>query len=323
VTKVELFEIIRKEHFIQGKGIRRISRERSIHRRLVRQAIENAVPPKRAVVTRRCSVLTPAFKVIIDTIVLDDQTAPRKQRHTIKRVFERLVDEHGFKGALSSVAHYFCRKRKELGINSKVFVPQHYAPGDEAEVDWYEAQVDFPGGRKKIYFFEMRANHSGLEFHMAFERQNQQSFLEAHVAAFNYFGGVFKQIRYDNLTSAVKKVLKGRKRIEAESFISLRSHYLFESFFCIPGIQGAHEKGGVEGGVGRFRRAHLVPVPKIDDIFVLNKKLLEACAKDSNRTIAGKDNTVKQRWEDELSVLSPLPNKSFDTSSIFTPQVSK
>ena len=322
MTKVELFEIIRKEHFTQGKGIRRIARERSIHRRLVRQAIENAVPPMRAVVTRKCLVLTPLIKNIIDQLVLEDQKSPRKQRHTSKRVFERLVNEHGYKGSLSSAAHYFGRKRKELGINSKAFVPQHYSPGDIAEVDWYEAQVDFPEGHKKIYFFEMRANHSGLEFHMAFERQNQQSFLEAHVAAFNYFGGVFNTIRYDNLTSAVKKVLRGRKRVETESFIAMRSHYLFESFFCAPGIQGAHEKGGVEGGVGRFRRAHLVPVPMVDDIFTLNSQLLEACEKDSNRTIAGKDKSVKQRWQDELSALSSLPSKSFDTSEVCTPQVS-
>jgi transposase len=321
VTKVELFEIIRQEHLIQGKSIREIARKRSIHRRLVRQAITNAVPPKRAIVNRKCAVLTTSIKIIIEQIILDDQKAPRKQRHIGKRVFERLVNEHNFKGSLSSVAHYYGTKRKELGINNKAFIVQHYAAGDEAEVDWYEAQVDFPDGRKKLYFFEMRANHSGLEFHMAFERQNQQSFLEAHVEAFNYFGGVFRQIRYDNLTSAVKKVLRGRKRIETESFIAMRSHYLFESFFCVPGVQGAHEKGGVEGGVGRFRRAHLVPVPKISDIWELNKLLLAACEQDSNRTIAGKDSPVKQRWLAETAVLKPLPNEAFDTSEVFSPKV--
>ncbi len=322
MTKVELFEIIRKDHLIQEKSIRQIANERSIHRRVVRQAIKNAVPPKRTAVTRKCSVLTPAIKNSIDQIVLEDQKAPRKQRHTSQRVFERIISEQKFKGSLSSVAHYFGNKRKELGINSTAFVPQYHAPGEIAEVDWYEAQIDFPDSRKKIYFFEMRANHSGLEFHMAFERQNQQSFLEAHVAAFNYFGGVFQTIRYDNLTSAVKKVLRGRRRLETESFIALRSHYLFESFFCIPGIQGAHEKGGVEGGVGRFRRAHLVPVPKVDDIFSLNKQLLEDCEKDTNRIIAGQDNTVKQRWQNELARLKLLPNRCFDTAEVYTPKVS-
>jgi len=144
VNKVELFEFIRKDYFIHKKSIRKIAKERSIHRRLVRQAIANAVPPARAVVNRKCTILTPTIKCIIEKIVLDDQKAPRKQRHTCKRVFERLVDEHEFKGSLSSVAHYFGKVRKESGSNTKVFIPQYHAPGDEAEVDWYEAQVDFP-----------------------------------------------------------------------------------------------------------------------------------------------------------------------------------
>ncbi len=108
-------------------------------------------------------------------------------------------------------------------------------------------------GRQKIYIFQMRGCYSGNEFHIAYERQNQQSFIEAHVAAFHYFGGVFKKIRYDNLTSAVKKVLRGRKRIETEKFIMLRSHYLFESIFCLPGINGAHEKAEALQ-LGNFRK---------------------------------------------------------------------
>src|SRR5690606_16522593 len=161
------------------------------------------------------------------------------------------------------------QQRKLLGLSTQVFIPQIHLPGEEAEVDWYEAYVDFPSGREKIYFFQMRSCYSGREFHLAFRRQNQISFLEAHRAAFDYFGGVFKRIRYDNLTSAVKKVLRGRKRVESDRFIALRSHYLFESEFCLPGIQGAHEKGGVEGGVGRFRRNHLTPVPQVADMMHL------------------------------------------------------
>lgn len=322
MTKVELFELIRKDYFNQEKSIRRIARDRSIHRRVVRQAIENALPPARVTVKRKCSVLTLGIKYIIDQIIREDQKAPRKQRHTSKRVFERLVEEHNYQGSLSSVSHYYGAKRRELGINSKAFVPQVYQPGDEAEVDWYEAMVDFPEGRKKVYFFLMRACYSGFEFHMAFERQNQQSFLEAHVAAFDYFGGVFKTIYYDNLTSAVKKVLKGRKRIETEKFIALRSHYLFESSFCLPGIEGAHEKGGVEGGVGRFRRSHLTPVPVASDIFSLHDMLLTAWNKDTERTIAGKDASVKERWEHEVISLNAIPNVAFDTAEVVSPKVS-
>ncbi len=205
VTKVELFEFIRKEHFNQGKSIRRIAREQKIHRRTVRLAIESAIPPRRKVSERGYSVLSEAFRIIIDKWLKDDLKAPRKQRHTGQRVYSRLVDEHEYEGSASTVRNYVYQKRKELGLNNKVFIPQVYGAGEEAEVDWYEAYVDFPMGRQKIYIFQMRGCYSGNEFHIAYERQNQQSFIEAHVAAFHYFGGVFKKIRYDNLTSAVKK----------------------------------------------------------------------------------------------------------------------
>lgn len=111
----------------------------------------------------------------------------------------------------------------------------------------------------------MRPCFSAKAFHRADPRQTQPAFLEGHVHAFEFYGGVFHTLRYDNLSSAVKKVLQGRRRKETERFIALRSHYLFDSVFCTPGLEGAHEKGGVEGGVGRFRRTHLVPVPCFKD----------------------------------------------------------
>ena len=111
--------------------------------------------------------------------------------------------------------------------------------------------------------FVMRLSHSGRAFHMAFGNQAQESFLEGHVRAFEHFAGVPGLIRYDNLKPAVVRVLRGRDRIESERFIALRSHYSFDSFFCRPGVEGAHEKGGVEGEIGRFRRRHLVPVPAV------------------------------------------------------------
>lgn len=318
---MELFEFIRKEHFNQGKSVRQIAREQRVHRRMVRQAILNAKPPKRKATHRSCSVLTDAIKSVIDKWITDDLKAPRKQRHTGQRVYDRLVKEHHYTGSAVTVRHHVYARRKELGLSKTVFIPQVYMPGEEAEVDWYEAYVDFPGERKKIYFFQMRACYSGNEFHMAFERQNQPSFIEGHMAAFHYFGGVFKEIRYDNLTSAVKKVLRGRKRIETEKFILLRSHYLFKAIFCLPGIQGAHEKGGVEGGVGRFRRAHLVPVPKVKDLADLNKMLHQACEADKSRTIAGQSESVSHRWHAEINQLLPLPGDAFESYDVCSPVI--
>ena len=122
-------------------------------------------------------------------------------------------------------------------------------------------EVDLAGVRTTVHLFFMRASFSGAAFCQASLVETQQAFLELHVESFEWFGGVFAQVRYDNLTSAVKQMLKGRRRVESDRFVALRSHYLYASAFTRPGIEGAHEKGGVEGEVGRFRRNHLVPVP--------------------------------------------------------------
>jgi transposase len=144
-----------------------------------------------------------------------------------------------------------------------VFVPQMYEPGWEAEVDWGEAVVEIAGQRLEVGLFFMRACYSGARFVLAFERQTRQAFLEAHLDAFDFFGGVFYTIRYDKRRSAVKQVLRGRRRVEQDRFVALRSRYLFESAFRPRRPCRAREKGGVEGVVGRFRRAHLVPVPTV------------------------------------------------------------
>ena len=155
------------------------------------------------------------------------------------------------------------RASGELGwAVGEVFVPQVHAPGVEAEVDWGEALVVLGGVSVKVHLFVMRASFSGAAFCQASLVETQQAFLELHVQAFEWFGGVFAKVRFDNLSSAVKKVLKGRRRVESDRFVALRSHYLFASQFTTPGLEGAHEKGGVEGEVGRYRRNHLVPVPQ-------------------------------------------------------------
>lgn len=173
----------------------------------------------------------------------------------------------------------------------------------------------------QIGHFKMTNLQAWHQWHLAFRRQNQISFLEAHIAAFHYFGGVFKRIRYDNLTSAVKKVLRGRKRVESDRFIALRSHYLFESEFCLPGIQGAHEKGGVEGGVGRFRRNHLAPVPQVADMMNLNQLLSQACKQDDERVISGQTESVKARWQIERVLLKALPSEPFQSAELCKPIV--
>ena len=321
MTRVELFEIIRRDNLVHQKSVRQISRERSIHRRVVRQALCCAVPPKRKVPVRSSPVLTAEVRGVVDAWLQGDQAAPRKQRHTARRIHQRLQREHGFAGAESTIRRYVGRRRRELGLKKNVFVPQSYQAGQEGEVDWYEGEVDFPWGRQKVQILEIRSCFSGREFHVAYPRQTQQAFLEGHALAFEWFGGVFQTLRYDNLGSAVKKVLRGRRREETDRFVALRSHYLFESVFCIPGKAGAHEKGGVEGGVGRFRRNHLVPVPKVASFDELNKLLRDACAQDDLRTREGRSRTVLEDSDEEAPTLRPLPATRFDTAEVSTPRV--
>lgn len=321
VTRVELFELIRRDYFVGGHGIRHIARQRQVHRRTVRQALTAALPPRRKAPVREPWVLTRALRQIIDGWLAADREAPPKQRHTGTRVYQRLVQEHNYTGAAVTVRMYVSQQRRGLGLPAEAFVPQSYGPGEEAQVDWYEAAVDFPAGRRIVQFFVMRACFSGREFHRACWRQTQQAFLEAHVAAFAYFGGVFARLRYDNLGLAVKRVLRGRRREETDRFIALRSHYLFAADFCQPGLAGAHEKGGVEGTVGRFRRNHLVPVPVMADLAALNDYLRLACEADEERQITGRGSSVAMAWSQEQGVLRPLPATPFPTAEVLTCRV--
>ncbi|MGZ6617882.1 MAG: Mu transposase domain-containing protein, partial [Solirubrobacteraceae bacterium] len=173
----------------------------------------------------------------------------------------------------------------------------------------------------KVHLFVMRASFSGAAFCQASLVETQQAFLELHVQAFEWFGGVFAEIRFDNLKSAVKKVLKGRRRVETDRFIALRSHYLFASQFTTPGLDGAHEKGGVEGEVGRYRRNHLVPVPELRDLAELNALLLAGCEQDLGRRIDGRSVTVGEAWAVERPLLRDLPAEAFDACETAAPRV--
>jgi hypothetical protein len=156
---------------------------------------------------------------------------------------------------------------------------------------------------------------------MAFGCESQQAFLEGHVRAFEWFGGVFETLRYDNLGSAVTQVCKGRRRVECDRFVALRSHYLFESVFCLPGKRGAHEKGGVEGEVGRFRRRHLVPVPKVASIACSTSTWRRQCWTDLDRTIVGRSEPGGEALERERRLLGDLPREAHCTAQEATPRV--
>jgi transposase len=181
-------------------------------------------------------------------------------------VWERLVAEHGVQVGESTVRRFVAEVKAELVKTPMVAVPQTHELGAEAEVDFGEFYAWLAGEWTRLWLFVMRLSASGKAFHHVFGNQCGESFYQGHNLAFDYFGGIPTTIRYDNLKPAVTKVLLGRQRWENPKFVALRSHYGFDSFFCLPGIDGAHEKGGVEGEIGRFRRRHLVPVPQVESL---------------------------------------------------------
>jgi transposase len=242
-SRVELFERIRRDREFAGLSTHALARKYGVHRRTVRQALESAVPPERRRPEGRPAPALGPWREWIDQILIADQEAPRKQRHTAKRIADRLAEEHGVVVAGSTMRDHVRKRRRELGLAAEAFCEQVHDPGVTAEVDWGEATVSLAGALTVLGLFLMRSCFSGACFVMAYETQCQQAFFEGHVHALEWFSGVFQTIRYDNLAAAAKKTLKGRNRVENERFVALRSHYLYESWFTLVGIEGAHENG--------------------------------------------------------------------------------
>jgi transposase len=319
-AKVELFEEIRREYEFGAGTILGVAKKLGVHRRMVREALGNAVPSRRKKPERKRPKLAPVMP-FIDAILAADRSAPRKQRHTAHRIYQRVCSElASCKVAESSIRRYVREKKAALGLaGRKVCVPQSYAWGSEGQVDWYEAYADLGGERQKLQVFSLRSMASGAAFHRAYRRATQQAFLEAHEIAFRYFGGVFHRLRFDNLTAAVKKILRGYQREETARFIAFRSHWGFAAEFCTPAE--AHEKGGVEGEAGYFRRNHWVPVPQARDLEELNRQLLGACEQDQGRTIAGREQSIGMALRAEQPHLLPLAREGFDLAELSFPKV--
>ncbi|MDA8306959.1 MAG: IS21 family transposase [Deltaproteobacteria bacterium] len=318
--KVELFEEIRREYEHGVGTIRAVARKLGVHRRMVREALASAVAGERKIAVREKPRLGPAI-TFINTILEADQKAPRKQRHTAHRIWGRICDElPDLKVSEPTVRRYVRQRKHEMGlIGREIFIPQSYRFGDEAQVDWYEAYADLDEERQKLFIFCMRSMASGGAFHRAYPHASQQAFLEAHEFGFHYFGGVFATLRYDNLSSAVKKILRGHQREETERFIAFRSHWGFQSDFCNPGR--GNEKGGVEGEGGYFRRNHLVPVPEAGSLEDLNRQLLEASREDERRVISGRQTSIGEAMRLEREHLLPLVQEGFQLAAIHFPMV--
>lgn len=321
MTKVERNEAIRRDHRNENASIHELARRYRVHRRTVRQALASAEPSERKV-PERPEVAFGPYREIVTKWLTDDMLVPRKQRHTARRVWQRLVDEHNAEVAESTVRAAVAEIKADLFRNvAKVPIPQEHHYGHEAEVDFGDIHVVLAGVMTTLQLFVMRLSGSGKAFHRAYFTNDTPSFLDGHVRAFEYFGGVMRRIRYDNLKQAVIDVLIGRQRKENQRFVLLRSHFGFDSFFCLPGVEGAHEKGGVEGEVGRFRRRWFVPVPEVESLEELNELLAAADIADDDRHIDGRIVTVGENFEVERDYLQPLPVEVFEVGTPTTARV--
>jgi transposase len=311
-SKVELYEQIRKAHDRDELSIRALAKRFGVHRRLVREALVAPIPPPRKMTERPMPVLGP-WTGTIDSWLAEDQNAPRKQHHTARRIWQRLVEEHGVEVCEGTVRRYVAKAKARRPIPTvEVMVPQTHRLGYESEVDFGAVSFVLSGELVQGWMFIIRLSSSGKGFHRVYANQAQEAFFDGHVRAFEYFGGCPERIRYDNLKPAVARVLLGRSRQETDRFAALRSHYLFESFYCRPGKEGAHEKGGVEGEVGRFRRRHLVPMPKVSSMAELNELCAQGDRLDDLRRIEGRRLTVGQHFAAEQPHLHPLAPEPFE-----------
>jgi hypothetical protein len=287
---------------------------------MVREASGRARPKPRKQTERPRWKMQAAVE-FIDAILESDRKAPRKQRHTAHRIWSRMQQElPECRIAERTVREYVHERKLALGLLVReTCVPQSYGWGVEAQVDWYEAYADVAGERIKLQVFAMRSMASGAAFHCAYLHATQQAFLEAHELAFAYFGGVFRKLRYDNLTSAVKKIFRGYRREETARFVAFRSHWRFEAEFCTPAEP--HEKGGIEGEAGYFRRNHWVPVPQATDLADVNRQLNDACRQDQSRIIAGREQSVGAALLIEREHLLPLAAEGADLAQTSFPAV--
>jgi len=267
-------------------------------------------------------VLNPYLK-IIETWLKEDRNQPRKQRHTARRIYNRLKNEHDYKGSESTVRRYVRQMKGSLGLikNNEVFLVLDTECGKEAEVDWGSAIAIIDGIRTPIKFFCMRSRYSGKHFVRVYTCEKQQAFFDGHIKAFQFFGGIFPVLVYDNLTSAIKKVLHGRQRIEQESFIKFKAYYNFSPRFN--NVNSGHEKGGVEGLVGFVRRNYMVPVPCAESIEELNETIVKECINYGTHRISGKSKSVNELFEEEKAKLIPNPPKPYSNVYCLTGIIDK
>jgi transposase len=313
---VEIYGRVRRAVRVEGRSQRAVAREFGLSRETVRKMLQYAVPPG---YQRQQPIKRPKLGPwlgVINAILEDDKQRPGKQRHTAKRIFERLREEHSFTGGYTIVKDYV--RSAELH-SREMFIPLTHAPG-EAQADFGEALVVIAGVEQKAHYLAMDLPHSDDCFVAAFPAETTEAFLEGHVRAFAYFGGVPTRILYDNTKIAVARILGGEERQKTRAFSELQSYYLFADKFGRPAK--GNDKGKVEGLVGYARRNFMVPIPRVSSWEELNTRLETESQKRRLRRLRGHTEAIGERFKRDHAAMLPLPAAPYEACEKIAGRVS-
>jgi transposase len=303
---VDIYSRVRRACLKDGMSAREAARVFGKDRKTIAKMLRHELPPgyRRSQAPRRPTL--DAYVKIIDELLRTDKALIKKQRHTAKRIFERLRDEHGYGGSLTTVTYYV---REQKRLSKEVFVPLSHSPG-HAQVDFGETLGMIGGVQCKIHFFAISLPHSDAVFVKGYPAETTEAFCDGHVSAFAFFGGVPQSILYDNTKIAVARILGDRTRVRTQRFTELQSHYLFDDKFGRPAR--GNDKGKVEGMVGYVRRNFMVPAPRYDSLDDLNAHLEAKCLTRQNDTLRGYSKTIGERLMPDLDALMGLPVAEYE-----------
>ncbi|HUE13036.1 MAG TPA: IS21 family transposase [Planctomycetaceae bacterium] len=313
---MEMWSEIRRRVLTGELTKRAACREYDLHWETLEKILAHVEPPGYRRTKPRHKPKIEPFLPIIEEILESDRKAPKKQRHTAQRIWERLRDEHGFTGKPTIVKDAV---RAWRNGHQEVFLPLSHRPG-EAQVDFGFAQVKLNGQATKVALFVMTLPYSDALVIQVFPRECTEAFLEGHKRAFAFFGGVPRRISYDNSKIAVAKITGSRQREVTKEFLRLKSHFLFQDHFCL--VRRPNEKGHVERLLDFARTNYLVPVPEVASLVELNAALLQRCQADLDRQLYGKSAPKAVLLEEERPALLPIPPQEFEARRVKPASVS-
>lgn len=292
-----------------GMSIRQIAQHFGHSRKTVRHALQQADPHPEPLTRNRAAPRLGPFQAVIDQILLDDETAPPKQRHTAAQVFRRLGDEHGYAGGYAQVQRYV---RKHRPRHEETFIPLGHLPGQRLEADFGHIHVDFPDGRKLVPFLVTAWAYSNAPFVLALPFERTEAILEGMVAAFEFYGALPKEVWWDNPKTVATLILSGRERQCHPSYAALASHYVFAPRFCMPAR--GNEKPDAEGTVKAVQKRFATPVPRVADLNELNTLFRKRCEAERDRVVQSLFGSfaIRDRLAEDLAAATPLPGHRFD-----------